>query len=104
MRTVRGREKKRKPFQNSKRSEQPLEAVSTDRTGLITLPDLEGSIFMQLQVDGATSHTQGFPIREKAEAADTILDGIRMMNVAVGSKIKRYHTTKVTPRSREPRN
>ena len=83
---------KRKPFTDvNERNDEALDAVSTDTTGPITPADHEGNIYLQLIVDAATGHTQGFPLKKKNEAANAILKGIRKLELAVGKSIKRYH-------------
>ena len=69
-----------------------MDAVSTDTTGPISPADHNGNVYLQLIVDAATGHTQGFPMKKKSEAAAAILKGIRRLEVAVGKTVKRYHS------------
>eukprot|EP00173_Palmaria_palmata_P005419 Plantae.Rhodophyta-Palmaria_palmata.ctg9610.p2 GENE.Plantae.Rhodophyta-Palmaria_palmata.ctg9610~~Plantae.Rhodophyta-Palmaria_palmata.ctg9610.p2 ORF type:complete len:100 (-),score=8.30 Plantae.Rhodophyta-Palmaria_palmata.ctg9610:530-829(-) len=84
---------RRKPFvQKKDRQHGPLDAVSTDTTRPNDPHDLEGNAFLQLVVDAAAGHTQGFPMKRKAEAGAKILQGIRHLELAVGTTVKRYHS------------
>lgn len=65
---------KRKLFTEiERRDTELLDAVSTDTTGPITPADRDGYIYIQLLVDEATRHTQGFTLRKKSEALAAIL-------------------------------
>lgn len=87
------RKTKRKPLDKAiHKCEQPLDSVSTNTTGPISPPDSEGNSFFQLVVDTASGHTQGFPMKRKAEAEDAILKGIRKIELAVGPTVKLYRS------------
>lgn len=43
-------------------------------------------------VDAATVHTQGFLMKRKAEAGAKILQGIRRLELAVGTVVQLYHS------------
>ena len=74
------------------RHDKALDAVSTDTSGPISPVDYDGNAYLQLIVDAATGHTQGFPLKKKSEAATAILKGIRRLELAVGKTVKRYHS------------
>lgn len=85
---------KRKLFATvGEKLERPLDAVSTDTTGSIAPPDMEGKI-LQLAVDVASGHTKSSRMKKKQEASDAIFKRIRRLKVAVGKKVKRYHSDK----------
>ena len=84
---------KRKPFKEViDRTDEALDAVSTDTTGPITPVDHEGNAYLQLLVDAGAGHTKGFPMKKKSEAATAILKGIRRLELAIGKTVKRYHS------------
>lgn len=66
--------------------------MSTDTTGPITPADLDSNVYLQLIVDAATGHTQGFHVKKKSEEAATILKGIRRLELAFGKLVKIYHS------------
>ena len=75
---------KRKSFAEVKKKDgEALDAVATDTTGPVTPAYHTGNIYLQLIVDAATGHTQGFPMKKKSEAATMILKGIRRLELAV---------------------
>lgn len=47
------------------KNDKALDTVSTDTTGSIKPVDHEGNAYLQLIVDLATDHTQGFTIKKK---------------------------------------
>lgn len=49
------------------------------------------NVFLQLFVDAATGHMQGFLMKRSAEAAHNIRKGIWRLELAVGKTFKRYH-------------
>lgn len=53
-----------KPFEaNTQDIRHAIDAVSTDTTGPVTPPDIEGNVYLQLVVDASSGHTKGFPIK-----------------------------------------
>lgn len=84
---------KRAPFPNETTAPRlPLEAVSTETTGPIDPPDLDGNRYLQLIVDAVTGHTTGRLLQKKSEAAAAILAKIRRLHLAIGCTTKHYHS------------
>lgn len=66
--------------------------LQIERKGPINPADIDGNVYLQLLVDAATGHTQGFTMKKKSDAPAAKLKGIRRLKVAVGKKVKMHHS------------
>lgn len=84
---------RRKPFTNSSSNRYaPLEAISTDTTGPVSAPDIEGNRYLQLLADVGSGWTDGRPMQVKSEASDVILRSLARLQLLCGKPIRRLHS------------
>lgn len=84
--------KKRKALSNRREATAATRCCLNRYSGYSLAPRCKRErVFIQLMIDGATGHMQGFTMRKKSETADAILKGLRKLYLAVGKKVKGYH-------------